>query len=609
MKRVENRSVIIAIVMGVIGIIFLMRLFYIQVIDDSYKTSADNQALRYVTLYPSRGIIYDRKGELLAFNEAAYDLMVVPRQVNRTMDTTFFCNLIDITKEDFVKKMERAKSYSYYRSSAFEKQIPADEWAAISERLYQFPGFFGQKRTLRRYPKKVAGHVLGYIGEVNQNQIDEDNYYQKGDYIGVSGLEKTYENKLRGERGVQVLMVDVHNSVKGNYMNGELDSLPEPGKDLTTTLDRDLQVYGEKLMQNKKGSIVAIEPKTGEILSLISAPTYDPNLLVGRDRTKNYVELVRNDSLDPLFNRAIKAVYRPGSIFKLVQSVVALENGVITPETRFHCNRSIINCHGSHTYDNLGQAIQHSCNPYFWQVYKRLIQMGEEESIFKDSAIGLENWRKYVMSLGLGIRLETDLEGIKKGFIPDKEFYDSWYGEYRWAFSTIYSNSIGEGELGVIPLQMANLASVIANKGFYYTPHLVKEIGDSPKLEKYRKKNNTLIDSGHFDVVIDALDAVVNEPGGTARRARIDSITVCGKTGTVQNKKTPDHSVFIAFAPKENPQIAVSVYVEESGFGGTWAAPIASLMIEKYLTGKTNKRKEQRILEADFIHLDKEEKE
>ena len=604
MDKFENRKFVLLSIFLVIGFVFLFRLFYIQVINDTYKDSADNQALVKQVQYPARGIIYDRNGKILVYNEAAYDLKIIPRQVSEDIDTLAFCELVNITLEEFREKIETAKKYSNYRASTFEKLIPADQWALISEKLYQYPGFFVQKRTVRRYPKNVAAHVLGYIGEVSNKDIKKDAYYIMGDYKGVRGLEKNYEVALRGKRGIKVFLRDVHNRIKGSYKGGVLDTAAIPGLDLRSTLDRDLQEYGELLMQNKKGSIVAIEPATGEILTMVSAPSYNPNLLVGRDRTVNYRELVKNDSLNPLFNRAINASYRPGSIFKLVQSLIGLQNNVITPHTRFRCNRSIINCHGAHTNDDLRGAIQHSCNPYYWNVYKRLIQRGKRNSIFEDSALGLTNWRDYVLSFGLGTRLETDLPKINKGFIPDVKFYNKWYGEKRWAFSTIYSNSIGEGELGVVPIQMANLASILANRGYYYSPHLIKSVGDQGKLEEYRKKNYTKIDSNYFQVVLDALQAVVDEPGGTARRARIDSIKVCGKTGTVQNKNTPDHSVFMAFAPRENPQIAIAVYVEDAGFGGDWAAPIASLLMEKYIKGEVkSKEKEKRILEADLIKI------
>lgn len=606
--RFETRKFIILAIFLLIGLVFLFRLFFIQVVDHSYKHSAENQALVHVKQYPARGVIYDRHGELLVYNEAAYDLKVIPRLVSKTIDTLAFCTLIGIDTTEYKERIKASWKYSSYRPSTFEKLIPADQWAAINEKLFLYPGFFGEKRTVRRYPASVASHVLGYVSEVSQKNIKKDSYYQMGDYIGIGGLERTYEKELRGKRGRKVYLRDVHNRLKGNYKEGALDTLPVPGKNLVATIDRTLQLYGEKLMSNKKGSIVAIEPSTGEILTMVSAPTYNPNLLVGRDRSDNYQELVKNDSLNPLFNRAINAVYRPGSIFKLIQSLIAQQEKVITPATRFKCNRGIIGCHGSHTNDDLNGAIQHSCNPYFWNVYKRLIQQGKDPNMFKDAALGIENWRDYVLSFGFGTKLETDIAGLKRGVVPNKKFYDKWYGEYRWAFSTIYSNSIGEGELGVVPIQMANLAAILANRGHYYTPHLIKKIGDQPKREKYLERYKTKIDSGYFLTILDAMQAVVDQTGGTARRGKIDSVIVCGKTGTVQNKLTADHSVFIAFAPRKDPKIAIAVYVEEAGFGGTWAAPIASLMMEKYLKGEiTNPEKEKRVLERDFIR-DKEKK-
>jgi penicillin-binding protein 2 len=602
MDKFENRKFVVLSIMILIGIIFLGRLFYIQVIDESYKHSAQNQALVKKTLYPSRGVIYDRNGKVIVYNQASYDLMVIPKQVDKAIDTLGFCELLEISKEEYIEKMNHCRRYSRYRASIFEKQITDNNWVSISEKLFQYPGFFGQKRTLRKYSRPVAAHVLGFVGEASRENLDKDPFYRAGDYLGISGLETWYEKELRGKRGVKVYVRDVHNRIKGSYNEGLLDTVPVAGEDLMSTLDLVLQEYGEKLMVNKRGSIVAIEPESGEILAMVSSPNYDPNMLVGRARTVNYSNLVANDSLNPLFNRATNAVYRPGSIFKLVESLIGLETGVITVNTRVRCNRGIINCHGAHTNDDLAGAIQHSCNPYFREVYKRLIQGGEYSNIYEDARFGLKVWRDYVTSFGLGVRLQTDISGVKKGFVPDVAFYDRWYGEKRWAFSTIYSNSIGEGEMGVTPLQMANLAAILANRGYYYTPHFIKSIGDTGPRAEYLEKNYTKIDSSYFYVVIDALAAVVNEQGGTARRARIDSITVCGKTGTVQNPTTPDHSVFMAFAPKENPKIAIAVYVEEAGFGGTWAAPISSLMIEKYLTGEIKKpKKEQRILEADFL--------
>lgn len=604
MRSLEDRKIVILGIFIIIGVTYLIRLFYLQVIDETYKLSAKNQALRYVVQYAPRGLIYDRNNQLLVYNEAAYDIMVIPRQV-KNIDTLGFCSLLGIEKADFDLKMEEAKSFSTYKASVFEKQIPSSQFASISEKLYQYNGFYIQKRTLRKYPKPIASHVLGYVSEVSPTNIAKDKYYRKGDYIGISGLEKEYEKELRGKRGRKVLLVDVHNRQKGSYKNGNYDSLAVEGDNLYCTIDRDLQEYGEQLMRNKRGSIVAIEPATGQILALISSPSYDPNLLVGRDRSNNYNNLVANDTLNPLFNRAINAQYRPGSIFKLVESLIGLQTGVITTDTRIKCNRGIINCHGSHSNDNLVEAIQHSCNPYFYQVYKKIIQQGKSNSIFKDSEIGLKQWHEMVTKFGFGQKLKSDIPGIGSGLVPDVNFYNKWYGEGRWAFSTIYSNSIGEGELGVVPIQMANLAATIANKGFYYTPHLIKSISDSGRIrEEFVTKNQTGIDAKYFDPVISAMSAVVNQDGGTARRARLDSIEVCGKTGTVQNKDRPDHSVFICFAPRENPKIAIAAYVEYSDFGGLWSAPISALMIEKYLTGEvTNKAKEQRILDASFLTI------
>jgi penicillin-binding protein 2 len=604
MNPFEDRKFVILGIFFTVCVIFLGRLFYIQVIDNTYKLSAKNQALRYVTQYPVRGLIYDRNGELLVYNEAAYDLMVIPKQVGE-IDTAKFCEILNISDSAFDAKMAKAKKFSRYKASAFEKQIPADEWASISEQLYQFPGFFGEKRTLRKYPLPIAGHVLGFISEASPSDLTKDPYYQKGDYVGKRGLEKEYEKDLRGIRGKKVLMVDVHNRVKGSYLNGRYDTLPIRGKDLVSTIDRSLQAYGEKLMANKRGSIVAIEPSTGEILALVSSPGYDPNLLVGRPRSKNYKILQSNDSLNPLFNRALNATYRPGSIFKLVQSLIALDEGIITPQTRFRCNRAIIGCHGAHTNDDLVGAIQHSCNPYFWNVFKRMVQRGHYSSIFKDAAYGLNLWQERVKLFGLGVKLETDLPNLKRGNVPDVAFYDRWYGSNRWAFSTIYSVAIGEGEMLVVPIQMANLAAIIANRGYFYTPHLIKSIGsDSVKREAFTVKHQTEVEPEYFDPVIEAMYKVVNESGGTARRARMDSVEVCGKTGTVQNDPWPDHSVFIAFAPRENPKIAIAAYVEYSDFGGTWAAPISSLMIEQYLYGEVKRtEKEKRILDAVFLDI------
>lgn len=602
-KSYDDRKFVLLAIFLLIAVVYILRLFYIQVIDDSYTLSARNQTLQYLTQYPARGLVYDRNGELLVFNEAAYDLMVVPREV-KEMDTLAFCRLLGITQDDFLDRFLKARDYSRYKASIFEKMLTAEQFAAISGKLYLYPGFFGQQRTLRKYPQKTAAQVLGYIGEVDNKITTRNPYYKTGDYIGVNGLEKFYEEELRGQRGLRIVVKDVHNSIKGSFKNGLYDTLAVQGLDLYTSLDLGLQKYGEHLMQNKKGSIVAIDPANGEILALVSSPSYDPNLLVGRDRAKNYSTMLNNDSLVPLFNRALMASYPPGSTFKLVQSLVGLQEKVINEKTGIACNKSLVGCHAHPAAGTLQEAIQMSCNPYYYNVFRRIINQNKSTSNFKDSEIGLDVWQKHVMSFGLGKPLELDLPGMKGGRVPGVKYYDKIYGKGRWAFSTIYSLSIGQGEVEITPLQLANLAAIIANKGYYYTPHLVRSIGEKTgrMREEYRKPHYTTVDSSYFPIIIEGMRRVVQEAGGTARQARIDSVIVCGKTGTVETTSGRDHSVFMAFAPMENPKIVISVYTENAGFGGAVSAPIASLMMEKYLNGSIKDTlKERKVLEADFI--------
>ncbi len=603
MSTVERRKYTILIIFISVGLIFLMRLFYLQVIDDQWEKEAANISERKKTVYPARGLVYDRNGTLLVANTAVYDLMVIPKKMNE-LDTLEFCQLIGITKEEFDAKLEKAITYSRYKPSVFEKQIPGEDYAKISEKLYKYRGFYGQSRTLRTYPEKTAAHLLGYISEVNANTIEKNPYYKSGDYIGISGLERTYEEELRGKRGVKYILVDVFNNEKGSYKNGAYDTLAISGKDITTTLDAELQAYGELLMENKIGSIVAIEPGSGELLTLVSSPTYDPNLLVGRIRGKNYAMLDTNQ-LKPLFNRALMAKYPPGSIFKTVQALIAQQEGVADLNTRFACNKSLVGCHNHVSPLNLQQSVQHSCNPYYYNLVKRIINQRKSTNTFTDSKIGLDIWHHHVTSFGLGLRLDIDLPSVKKGNVPSSEFYDRIYGKGRWAFSTIRSISIGQGEMEVVPLQMANLAAILANKGYYYTPHIVKAIdGADEVLDKFKVKQKVTVDPQYFELVWNGMQDVVEKPGGTARRARVDSLTICGKTGTAQNPHGEDHSVFIAFAPRENPKIALAVYVENSGGGGLWAAPIASLLIEKYLNDSISRPEtERRILEANSSTL------
>lgn len=601
MEDFTVRKYIIGIVIIAIAFIYVIKLFFLQVADTTYKHSAENNSQRSVVVYPARGLIYDRNGELLVYNEAAYDLMIIPRQV-KAFDTLDLCNTLEMGKEELIKAMKKAKSYSSYKPSVLIKQISSKNYGVLQEKLYKYPGFFVQSRTLRHYPRKIAAHILGYVGEVNDKTIKENSYYTSGDYIGISGIEKSYEDLLRGKKGVQKFLVDVHNRIKGSYEGGKHDTAAVVGNNLIVTIDANLQAYGEKLMEGKKGSIVAIDPGTGEILSMVSSPGYDPNLLVGRNRSVNYSKL-ESDSLIPLFNRATMSRYSPGSIFKAVQALIGMQEQVIVPNTGFACANTPVKCHGHASAMNIQEAIMHSCNPYFYRVFQRLIQRGIKKSIYEDSRIGLTKWRDHISTFGLGDRLDVDLPGVKRGNIPDTAYYDRWYGKNRWAFSMIYSLSIGQGEVETVPIQIANLAALIANRGYYITPHLVKSIEGRDSIDvKYRKKNYTSVNKKYYEPLIEGMAMVVSNPHGTANwGAFLDSIPICGKTGTVQNSHGEDHSGFFAFAPKDNPQIAIAVYVENAGFGGVWAAPIASLMIEKYLNGEIqdekNIKREKRILE------------
>ncbi len=592
-----NQKYVIGGMVLLTAVIFLFRLFYIQVIDQSYKlSSANNSQLRQIE-YPGRGMIFDRYGKVLVFNEAVYDLLVLPQQV-KSFDTADLCNLLAVDRLEFRESMQKAREFSRYRQSAVVRNVSPEQIAALQEKLYKYPGFSLQVRTQRKYPEPIAPHVLGYVGEVNQSDIDSDPYYQSGDYIGKSGLEAEYEEILRGRKGILFKLVDVHNRIQGSFDNGRFDTAPEPGKKLTITLDANLQQYGEKLMAHKRGSIVAIEPSTGEILAMISSPAYDPNELVGRIRGKNF-ERLTNDSLNPLFNRATMSRYSPGSIFKLVQALVALQMGVIDEYYSADCNKSIIGCHNHPNAHGLREGIRYSCNPYFYTVFRRIIQQGKSTSVFRDSELGLEAWNKIVTTFGLGQVLPVDLPGIKPGLIPDAAYYDKWYGNGRWAFSTIYSNCIGQGEVETIPIQVANLAAIIANRGYYFIPHFVKAVEGTDTIpSRFTQPIRTVVDPRYFDIISDGMQQVVYEPGGTGSRAQVPGVVVCGKTGTVQNVQKEDHSGFLAFAPKERPRIAIVAYVENAGVGGMWAATIASLMIEKYLNGTiTQTEKEQIILE------------
>jgi penicillin-binding protein 2 len=497
-------------------------------------------------------------------------------------------------------------NYQSIRAYPFIKELTADEISQIAPHLENYPGFYEEVSSMRYYPNANAANILGYLAEVTQNEIDNDDFYKPGDRIGRAGIERYYELQFRGEKGVKYIVTSALNNTVGSYENGKYDTTAVQAPPIQLGLDIDLQGYGEKLMQGKRGCIVAIEPSSGEILSLVSSPSYDPNLLVGnRLIRENYPKLV-NDPDKPLFPRPLASEYMPGSTFKLIQSLIGLQEGVINKDSGFPCNKSIVGCHNHPSAQSVTQAVQMSCNPYFYAVTRRIIQQGKKRSSFEDARIGLQKWSEYMHSFGLGVKLDTDITGLRSGVIPDPEYYDRWYGHLGWKFSTIRSISIGQGEVQLTPLQLANIAAIMANRGWYYTPHFVKSIGDNGPLDKYKKKLYTMVDRKHFDPVVEGMRRVVWEPGGTARRARIDGITVCGKTGTVENYKgsvkQKNHSVFIAFAPMDNPVIAISVFVENAGGGGgTWAAPIASLMIEKYINGEVKSTaKETRILEAEL---------
>lgn len=587
--RYSNRALVIKAIFIVIGAIFVIRLSILQVFDGKYRELARRQALHNITIYPARGLVYDRYGELLVYNDVVYDLMVVPRSV-KDLDTNYFCKCLGITKTDFINRMEKARKQSPYSASPFIKQISKEDYARWQNVLYKFNGFYIQNRTLRLYPRPIAAHVLGYVGEVDEKEMAENPSYQMGDYVGKSGLEKTYEDVLKGRKGHRVIHVDVHGREIGSYQHGALDTMPVAGENLYSTIDAELQQYAEELMANKRGCVVAIEPSTGEILALVSAPSYDPNLLVGRVRGQHYLELQR-DIAKPLYNRALQGQYPPGSIFKVAQAMIALQLGVINPNSGFVCDKSLVGCHNHPSARSVQEAIKMSCNPYFYQVYRRIIQQGRYKSIYKDSQYGLTVWDEYMHRFGFGIALDLDIPNVKSGRIPDTAYYNKWYGEGKWAFSTIYSNSIGQGEVEVVPIQMANLACIVANKGYYYIPHLVRFYGaDSTKVEKYYEKHYTGVDPAYFDIAAAGMYDVVHAPGGTGHRADVPGIAVCGKTGTAENYGN-DHSVFISFAPREDPKIALAVYVENAqGGGGTWAAPISGLIIEKYIKREVQRK-------------------
>ncbi len=595
----EGRREIFQLIIVITGLIFLVKLFFIQVLDNRYVQMADSNAIIRQTEYPVRGLVTDRNGKLIVYNTPEYKLDVLLKDVT-IFDTAKFCRVFDMTPAQvkkafydmqFTPEGRKRKEFSPYKPSLFLDQLSNIEFARVQDYLDEFPGFYVVARTARAYTTPALANALGYVSEITKKQLEDDKtkIYKQGDYIGQSGIEAFYEEQLRGRRGVRFKLRNVKGIIQGSVGNGSYDTLSTPGLDLVSGIDLDLQRYGEFLMKGKSGSIVAVEPATGEILALVSGPSYDPNLLTGRNYSSNFRQ-ISLDSQKPLFNRPLMAQYRPGSIFKIAQAMTALQERVITPDTRIRCDRTIIMCHGEHSNEDLRGAIANSCNPYFHQVLRRMLNQGKVNDPYEDTRIGLAEWNKHITSFGFGNPLKIDLPNEKGGLIPSPAYYDVAYRNRPWKFSNIYSLAIGEGENLVVPMQMANFAATVANKGFYYIPHVIRSIGkDGKPLPQYLEKHFTSIDSAWFRVAADAMQKVV-ESGTGQYRARLADVIVCGKTGTVENNPPLfDHSVFIAFAPRKDPRIAISVYVEDAGQGARAAASIASLMIEKYLFGATKR--------------------
>jgi len=587
--NLEKRKYVICGFIILIAIIYGVRLFNLQIADAKYKRSADSNAFLRKTIYPSRGLIYDRNGELVVFNQPAYDVMLIPRDVQE-FDTVSFCNALNITREELLKRLADMKDprlnpgYSSYTPQRLLSHLSAQDYGRLQEKLYRFPGFFIQKRILRQYAGTAGANVLGNIREASQADIQADDYYAPGDYTGDLGVEKSYEKELRGIKGVEILIRDAHGRIQGRYENGAHDIAPISGRDLTLSIDIKLQEYAESLMVGKRGAVVAIEPETGEVLCLVSSPNYDPNLLVGRKRGENYRKLVNAPDW-PLFDRAIMAGYPPGSTFKPTQGLIFLEEGIITANTLYPCSHGYISgglrvgCHGHGSPLPLLPALQTSCNAYFCYGFKAMI---DRRSKYGSSAKAFEVWKNHLVSMGYGYKLGIDLPGERRGFIPNSAYYDKNYGSGRWSANTIISVSIGQGEVLATPLQIANLCATIANRGYFYTPHVVKGVQDTVISEVYRNKRIPTINPDFYEDIAQGMRMAVT--GGTCRKASIPGIDVAGKTGTAQNPHGNDHSAFMGFAPFDKPKIAVCAYVENAGFGATFGVPVGSLVMEKYLT-------------------------
>ena len=605
--ELEKRKYVIGGAAVVIIIVYLLRLFTLQLLSEDFKVSADSNAFLKRIQYPARGAISDRNGKLLVYNQPAYDVMVTMiEQVG--VDTLDLCESLDITREWYEHRMEEIKDrkrnpgYSSYTQQLFMSQLSTEEFSRFQEKLFRFPGFYIRKRSIRQYNYPNAAHLLGDVGEVGPEDIEADKYYRSGDYIGKLGVERSYETVLRGEKGMEILLRDAKGRIKGRYQNGKFDRAPIPGRNLTMSIDIELQALGERLMKGKLGSIVAIEPSTGEVLCMVSSPTYDPRIMIGRQRGKSQKQLAK-DPHKPLLNRAIMGQYPPGSTFKTSQALTYLQEGIITPATAFPCSRGFhfrgltVGCHGHGSPLPLVPAIATSCNGYFcWGLY----YMFGNRSKYKTVQDAMTTWKDYMVSMGFGYKLGIDLPGEKRGMIPNAKYYDKAYKK-SWSGLTVISISIGQGEVNLTPLQIANLGATIANRGYYIVPHVIKEVQGMPLDTLYTKKHYTKVDRHHYETVVAGMRQAVL--GGTCRVANTSFYEVCGKTGTAQNPHGQDHSVFMGFAPREDPKIAICVYVENGSWGATYGVPIGALMMEQYINGKLSEASQTRATEFENKHL------
>ena len=603
----DYRKFVIGGVAILIVTVYIIRLFMLQITSDDYKKSAQSNAFLKRIEFPSRGVITDRNGKLMVYNQPAYDIMVIMNEEKGRLDTLEFCQTLGITREEFdqrmatIKDRSRNPGYSKFTQQLFISQLSDKDFSIFQEKMFRFPGFYVQRRSIRQYAYPYAAHILGDVAEVSPSDIEQDDYYQPGDYIGKQGVERSYEKQLRGEKGVQILLRDAHGRVQGSYQNGALDQRPKPGKDLTLSIDLKLQELGERLMEGKIGSIVAIEPSTGEVLCMVSSPSYDPRQMTGRQRSKNHALLAANPE-KPLLNRSIMGLYPPGSTFKTSQGLTYLSEGIITPTTPFPCSHGFnfkglhVGCHGHAAPLPLVPALSTSCNGFFcWGLYHMIGAKSKYGSVQK----AMNTWRDYMVSMGFGYRLGIDLPGEKRGLIPNADFYDKAY-KGSWNGLTIISISIGQGEVLLTPLQIANLGATIANRGYYYVPHVVRKVQGEPLDTLFTKKHQTLASRKAYDYVVQGMRS--SALGGTCSALSRYDFEACGKTGTAQNKGH-DHSVFMGFAPMNNPKIAVAVYVENGGWGATYGVPIGGLIMEQYIKGKLSEASQKRADEFQHKHI------